>query len=207
MKKSFASLAVCFVQGQELFTASSQVDSLDSKEMIADISSLPEFTESDGSWFNPIIPSVEGDHDKCCTSCEAPLEKYFSIVYLLGNCGESCLDPKHYWLYKILEPGLRKDEHSNTPCADRGYTHYKYSPTHSAGPIHAKLDMYDKPKQEEISEVKFEVEDEGDLESLAKGKHGKQAKYGKKQGKHGKKDGKEGKGGKNGEKNAKHGWE
>ena len=114
--------------------------------MTVDLSSLPEFTEEDGSLFNP-SPQLSDDHEKCCTSCEAPKEKYFSIVYLLGNCGESCLDPNQYWLYKILEPGLRKDKESNTPCADRGYDHYKYSPTHSAGPIHAKLDMYDKGKK------------------------------------------------------------
>jgi len=79
----------------------------------------------------------------------------------VGNCGESCLDPKLHWLYKILEPGLEKDNNSNTPCADRGYDSYKYSPIHSAGPIHVKLDMYGKHKREEsfLAEEDSQLED------------------------------------------------
>ena len=65
--------------------------------------------------------NVEQD-DKCCVSCKLPEIKYYSIVP--PRCGESCLDPKDYWKYKIFEPGMKKAE-TNTPCLDFGYGDYE----------------------------------------------------------------------------------
>ena len=59
----------------------------------------------------------------CCHACEEPLEKYYSVDHIFNNCGEACMDPSKYWLYKLFEPGLEKSD-TNTPCADRQYTNY-----------------------------------------------------------------------------------
>ena len=54
------------------------------------------------------------------------------------------MNPKFYWLYHIFEKNLALDENSNTPCADRGYTVYKNTPTHGVWPVTVTLDLYDK---------------------------------------------------------------
>ena len=63
----------------------------------------------------------QNSQDKCCISCELPTVKVYSLAQ--GRCGESCLDPKDYWKYKIFEPHMEKAE-SNTPCLDFGYSKY-----------------------------------------------------------------------------------
>merc|ERR1719198_9448 len=78
----------------------------------------------------------------CCHDCSEPLEKYYSVDKIMGNCGEACMDPKKFWIYKIFEPGLAKDENSNSPCADRGFHDYKNTPTHGVWPITMTLDLY-----------------------------------------------------------------
>merc|ERR1712070_601844 len=79
--------------------------------------------------------------DPCCLSCTAPLEKYHSVDHIMNNCGEACMDPSKFWLYKLFEPGLEKSE-TNTPCADRKYDDYKDTPTHGFGPVKMTLDLY-----------------------------------------------------------------
>ena len=90
--------------------------------------------------FNPAEQGPEPT-DPCCLSCTAPLEKYHSVDHIMNNCGEACMDPSKYWLYKLFEPGLEKSE-TNTPCADRKYDDYKNTPTHGFGPIKMTLDLY-----------------------------------------------------------------
>jgi hypothetical protein len=58
-------------------------------------------------------------------------------------CGEACMDPKDYWLYKLFEPGLAKDEKSNSPCSDRDYTMYDSTVTHGFWNIKMTLDLYE----------------------------------------------------------------
>ena len=70
----------------------------------------------------------------CCLSCTAPLEKYHSVDHIFNNCGEACMDPKKFWIYKVFEPGLEKSE-TETPCADRKYTVYESTPTHGVWPV------------------------------------------------------------------------
>ena len=86
--------------------------------------------------------------DPCCHACTAPQVKYYSVDKTHGMCGECCMDPKHYWIFKIFEPALALDNSTNTPCADRQFTEYQYTPTHGAGPITMTLDLY-APKKEE----------------------------------------------------------
>lgn len=92
-------------------------------------------------------PNFGGEKNmtKCCSSCDTEngYEKYYSIAKLFNNCGESCIQPKDFWKYKILEPGLKKAD-TNTPCLDRQYDQYLYSPTHGEhvpGPT-AQVDLY-----------------------------------------------------------------
>ena len=60
----------------------------------------------------------------CCQDCAAPTVKYYSIDKIFGHCGETCIKPSMFWIFKIFEPSLTKDDDSNTPCADRNYTFY-----------------------------------------------------------------------------------
>eukprot|EP01136_Pigoraptor_vietnamica_P026745 Opistho-1_new@82128 len=77
----------------------------------------------------------------CCRSCVAPLEKYYSVDKTNNMCGECCMDPKDYDLYKIFEPGLTLAS-DNSPCADLKFTNYSSTVTHGFGPISMTLDLY-----------------------------------------------------------------
>lgn len=79
----------------------------------------------------------------CCHTCTEPKKKYYSIDKAHGMCGECCMDPKYFWIYKVFEPSLAKDNSTNTPCADRKYTVYTSTPTHGFGPVKMTLDLYD----------------------------------------------------------------
>lgn len=68
------------------------------------------------------IANIQPKADQCCASCALPLLKYYSIPNT-KRCGESCLDPKDYAKYKILEPKMQPAT-TNTPCADNGFPHY-----------------------------------------------------------------------------------
>lgn len=56
-------------------------------------------------------------------------------------CGESCIDPSKYKMYKIFEHNLTKAT-DNTPCADRNFTLYKKTESHGIGPIKVTVDFY-----------------------------------------------------------------
>ena len=90
--------------------------------------------------FNPTEYGPEPT-DPCCHDCSEPLEKYHSVDHIFNNCGEACMDPSKFWLYKLFEPGLEKSD-TNTPCADRQYTDYQNTPTHGFGPVKMTLDLY-----------------------------------------------------------------
>ena len=50
--------------------------------------------------------STEGNIFKdgqCCLSCTEPKEKYYSVDKIHNMCGEACMDPKDYWLYKLFD--------------------------------------------------------------------------------------------------------
>jgi hypothetical protein len=83
------------------------------------------------------------DGQKCCSTCPQGQEKYFSIPkFFRHNCGESCIAPEKYDIYKVLEPDLTKAD-TNTPCADRGFTTYVNTETHGKHtPVAIALDMY-----------------------------------------------------------------
>merc|ERR1719199_552032 len=84
----------------------------------------------------------------CCKVCTtAGEEKYFSIDLKHGFCGEACMKPSLYPLYKIFEPALEKATTSNTPCADNNYHGYKETVTHGFGPVKMTLDLYNPAKE------------------------------------------------------------
>ena len=88
--------------------------------------------------------TVQGQdsHDPCCIACVIEgQEKYYSIDTRHNNCGECCMDPADYDLYKKLEPGLEK-ANSSTPCSDLKYPVYLETVTHGAGNIKMTLDLY-----------------------------------------------------------------
>ena len=79
----------------------------------------------------------------CCQKCTGEEEKYYSIDPIFNFCGECCMKPSLFWVYKVFEPTLKKAE-TNTPCADKKYTIYKSTPTHGVWPVTMTLDLYDK---------------------------------------------------------------
>ena len=133
------------------------------EEITIDISAVP--VAEDDTLFNPVEETLEDLNkpeptDPCCHACSEPLEKYYSVDHLHNNCGEACMDPKLFWLYKLFEPGLAKDETTNEPCQVRGYDDYQYTPTHGAGPIKMTLDLYGPHKNEleQLNDVETDCE-------------------------------------------------
>ena len=134
--KSFVLAALLAVSSAEIIT----IDTAD----------LEPVQPEDALFFNDNL-EVDGPEPTtpCCKSCTEPLEKYHSVDHIFNNCGEACMDPKKFWIYKIFEPGLEKSE-TNTPCADREYTTYVNTPTHGFGPIKMTLDLYSPKKDEDL---------------------------------------------------------
>jgi hypothetical protein len=126
---------------------------ISAQELLVDSLLIVPAPVEDDTLFNPHEDTLEELNkpeptDPCCGTCSEPLEKYYSIDKLHGNCGEACMDPKQFWLYKIFEPALTKDDSTNTPCSDRGFDDYQYTPTHGFGPVKMTLDLYGPHKNE-----------------------------------------------------------
>ena len=73
----------------------------------------------------------------CCIKCSEGYDQYYSIDHIFNHCGESCIKPSEYWLYKIFEPGLAQDNSTNTPCEIRGFSLYYETETHGVWPVKA----------------------------------------------------------------------
>jgi len=95
------------------------------------------------------VTTVEAAGDSpCCKSCASPLEKYYSVDVPHGFCGETCMDPKRYWLFKVFESNLTKAS-DDTPCSEQftptggHYTKYSSTVTHGLpGVLSITLDLY-----------------------------------------------------------------
>jgi len=87
--------------------------------------------------------------DKCCEgSCELPLKKYHSVDVPHGFCGEACMDPKKFFIYKLFEKNLTLSD-TESPCpreyTPNGtlYTEYTETVTHGIpGLLSVTLDLY-----------------------------------------------------------------
>lgn len=76
---------------------------------------------------------------------EEGLEKYYSIDAIFNKCGETCLDPRTYALYKVFEPGLKRAASpSQEVCQELGYRQYGRTVAHGFSKFdRVTLDLYD----------------------------------------------------------------
>jgi len=86
----------------------------------------------------------------CAKKCEAPLVKMFSVDAEHGFCGESCMDPAKFSIYKVFEANLTiAKEHDLHPCHllrtpdnRHRYTDYFSTVTHGGPGLSVTLDLY-----------------------------------------------------------------
>ena len=82
-------------------------------------------------------------NEKCCSPCSKEGEvKYYSIISETDKCGESCLNPKIAWIYKIFEKNMTLAEDKN--CESLGFPNYLHTETHGVFPLKVSVDMYKK---------------------------------------------------------------
>ena len=85
----------------------------------------------------------ESSNEKCCETCSAKNEiKYYSIDTKYDKCGECCLNPKLFSLFKLFESGLTLAE--DKTCESLGYAEYEVTESHGVFPIKVTLDKYKK---------------------------------------------------------------
>jgi len=95
---------------------------------------------------NGLLSVGEGDDEPCCNKCTVEgEEKYFSIDKLHDMCGECCMKPSDFAVYKIFEPGLTKAERDDI-CSSLSYPVYSETVTHGFGPIKMTLDLFNHEK-------------------------------------------------------------
>jgi hypothetical protein len=86
--------------------------------------------------------------DMCCATCPGGQQKYYSVDMKHGHCGETCIKPSSFGLYKVFEKNLTIADGSTgfKSCAELGWP--KYSETVSHGDplklLVATLDLYDR---------------------------------------------------------------
>lgn len=79
----------------------------------------------------------------CCNYCKNPLFKFYSIDRKHGFCGEACLNPKYYNLYKIFEPNLEKSESfDKMSCFDNNFKFYNTTVEHKIQFLKVNVDLY-----------------------------------------------------------------
>ena len=87
----------------------------------------------------------ESTKEKCCLSCTKKNQvKYYSIAEN-DNCGECCLNPKVFWLFKLFEKNLTLAE--DKTCESLGYSEFVVTETHGVFPLKATIDRYKKPEK------------------------------------------------------------
>ena len=90
------------------------------------------------------LPYKTVGDDPCCTACPDDQIKTFSIDTKGGHCGESCIPPGKYWIYKIFEPGMQKaDANDQKVCAENGWPNYSMTETHGIpGVLTVQVDFF-----------------------------------------------------------------
>ena len=105
------------------------------------------------SGYNCAAPSVEPvaaeAEAPCCKVCDAPEVKYFSVDVPHGFCGETCLKPSLFPVFKVFESNLTLYNGTGpSPCAEQytpfgtHYTIYNGTVTHGVWPLTCTLDLY-----------------------------------------------------------------
>ena len=81
--------------------------------------------------------------DRCCEDCAVEGEvKYHSVDMRFMHCGECCMRPDQYALFKIFEKNLTLSE-NNTPCKELGWPVYESTVSHGIWPVKMTLDLFD----------------------------------------------------------------
>lgn len=93
------------------------------------------------------VPTTR-DLGPCCKVCESPQAKYLSVDTHGGFCGEACIRPSHYKLFKLFEHNLTAAT-APAPCSlewtpdGRHYSAYNSTVTHGLpGLLSITLDLY-----------------------------------------------------------------
>jgi len=96
-------------------------------------------------------------HGECCKTCTGSDQKYYSVDMKHGHCGETCIYPGQFALYKVFEKNLTIADGSTgyTSCADLGWPKYQETVSHG-DPLKllvATLDLYghDDAKSTEVT--------------------------------------------------------
>jgi len=93
--------------------------------------------------------------EKCCQTCPDGQQKYYSVDMKHGHCGEACIAPSMFHLFKVFESNLTIADGSTgyTSCADLGWPVYTETVTHG-DPLKlltATLDLYNHDSVEEVT--------------------------------------------------------
>jgi len=70
--------------------------------------------------------------DPCCNECTGSDRKYYSVDMKRGHCGEACIYPGRFALFKVFESNLTRADGSTgfKSCADLGWPKYQETVTH-----------------------------------------------------------------------------
>jgi len=98
--------------------------------------------------FSPPAANPAAAAPCCVGACPAGKDKYFSVDARHGFCGEACISPSHYPLFKVFEKNLTKASNSASPCAEQftafgtKYSVYNSTVQHGALNLKITLDLY-----------------------------------------------------------------
>ena len=84
------------------------------------------------------------EEERCCVECPEGKVKYYSIDTKYDRCGECCIKPSLFKIFKLFEKGLILAE--GTTCESLGYSVYLGTETHGFLVLSATLDKYKKPE-------------------------------------------------------------
>lgn len=110
-------------------------------------STLTKYFSKEALQYEVATAALAAPEEKCCDSCTAPLEKYYSVDVPHGFCGEACMNPSKYWIFKLFESNLTKAT-DNNPCSEQytphggHYTNYTSTVTHGVPGLSITLDLY-----------------------------------------------------------------
>lgn len=89
---------------------------------------------------SPALLGAAAPAGMCCQACSAPRVKYYSVDMKHGHCGECCMNPAEYHLFKIFEPNLTLA--NGKTCKSLGFPAYDETVTHGIYPVSMTLDLY-----------------------------------------------------------------
>ena len=93
-------------------------------------------------------PTADEAGGRCCEACDVEGEvKYHSVDEPHHHCGECCMKPSQYKLFKIFEWNLTLSE-GNTPCQDLGWPAYDTTVSHGVWPVKMTLDLFNREEED-----------------------------------------------------------